>query len=123
MRHDILATGLVALAVADYWQRLGIEVEPVPIPQQRANEREYRATFPAFELLQNPNDLKGLIRYDGSRSPLPENNYQVVGNYSRYMNPELDALIDKYFVTISPAERVQTVGRIVHHTTDQVTLI
>jgi peptide/nickel transport system substrate-binding protein len=111
------------LSVTDYWRRLGIAVEPVAIPQQRANEREYRATFPGFELLQNPNDLKGLIRYTSSRSPLPENNYQVVGNYSRYMNPELDALIDSYYVTIPRAERTRLVGRIVHHTTDQVTLL
>jgi hypothetical protein len=39
------------------------------------------------------------------------------------MNPELDALIERYFLTIPAAERTRTVGQIVHHTTDQVTLI
>src|SRR5262249_31556486 len=38
------------LSVADYWQRIGIGVETVPIPLQRQNDREYRATIPGFDL-------------------------------------------------------------------------
>jgi peptide/nickel transport system substrate-binding protein len=32
--------------VADYWQRLGLAVEPLVVPVQRTNDREYRATRP-----------------------------------------------------------------------------
>ncbi len=111
------------LTVADYWQRLGVTVEQVAIPQQRANEREYRTTFPGFELLQNPNDLRGVNRYQSNRAALPENNFQVFGNNSRYMKAELDALIDRYYVTIPKPERTRVVGQIVRHTTDQVTML
>ncbi len=108
------------LAVSDYWRSIGIEIENVAIPQQRANEREYRTTFPAVELLQNPNDLMGVSRWHSTRTALPENNYQVFGNNARYMNAELDVLLDRYYATIPRPERTQVVGQMVHHITDQV---
>lgn len=39
---------------------------------------------------------------------------------TNYMSPELDALIDRYLVTIPRGERMQVAGQIVHHLTDQV---
>lgn len=36
------------------------------------------------------------------------------------MNPELDALLDSYFVTIPLQERVGVLGQIIHHISDQV---
>jgi ABC-type transport system substrate-binding protein len=111
------------LSVADYWQRIGIEVETVPIPLQRQNDREYRATIPGFDLAGGGGgDLSYLERLQSKQAPVPENNY-VGRNKVRYMNPELDGLIDRLFVTIPWEPRMQVLSQIVHHISDQVVII
>jgi peptide/nickel transport system substrate-binding protein len=110
------------LAVAGYWQRFGIETEPVVIPPQRAQDREYRATFPGYEVVQQPNDLDVLGEFlHSSQAPTPENNFRAPSprNRSRYQNPEYDALLDRYLATIPPAERLPVLGQIMHHLTDR----
>jgi peptide/nickel transport system substrate-binding protein len=109
-------------AVADQWQRLGVPVEQVPVPIQRMQDREYRAQFPGFELVENPNGttMRDMIRFHSSQAPLPENGFRQIGNYARYQNPELDGLLDRYFTTIPPRERLETLGGIVHHLTENL---
>lgn len=111
-------------AIADEWQRSGVGVEPIVIPRQRADDREYRATRPAFELVRQPNDLSegALMRLHGSEAALPANNYRG-GNRIRYMNPELDALIERYLVTIPIPERMQVVRQMVQHISDQLPIL
>ncbi len=108
-----------ATAVADYWRRVGVVPELAPISPQRATDREYRATFPAIELLGQSGILEALtnLRYDDTA--LPENNF-VGKNRARYRNRDLDGLIADYFKTIPKSERARFVGGIVHHMTDQV---
>jgi peptide/nickel transport system substrate-binding protein len=102
-------------AIADSWQRLGVGVDQVVVPTQRQNDFEYRATYPAFEVLVGtPNDLDGIGGFHSSKARLPENNF-VGSTHSRYMNPELDSLIDRYFVTIPTQERMQLLGGIMSH--------
>ncbi len=110
------------LAVTDYWQRVGIVVDPVIIPIQRQRDREYRSQFPAFELLQQGNDLGSLVVLHGRETPLPETNWNG-RNKARYRNPDFDALIDRYFVTIDRKERMEVLGEIIHHTTDQLNVM
>lgn len=110
-------------AVADYWRRVGVPTEPVSIPAARTRDNEYRATFPGFQIFQNPNDLNGLIRFHSSRAALPENNFRILDNHSRYLNPQLDALIQQFFSTIPRAERVSILGQIVHHISDQLNVM
>lgn len=101
--------------VADAWKRLGVDVETVMIPVQAQRDPAYRATFPAFELLNGPpNGEEGLAGLHGSRARLPENNF-IGSNYPRYQNPEFDALLDRYFVTIPLQERIQVLGQIIRH--------
>jgi peptide/nickel transport system substrate-binding protein len=103
------------LAVADYWQRVGVAVDQQLIPAQRLRDAAFRATFPAFELLNGPpSGEEGLAGLHSSRTRLPENNF-TGSNYSRYMNPEFDALLDRYFVTIPKQERIQVLGEIIRH--------
>lgn len=111
------------LATADYWQRVGVAVDAATIGPQRVNDREYRATRPAFEMGQVPDGMKGLRRAHSSETALPENNFSKVNNVSRYMSRELDGLLDRFFSTIPMRERLQLLGQILNHTTDQVTLI
>ena len=39
------------------------------------------------------------------------------------MNPEFDALIDTYLTTIPAAPRMQVLGQIVHHISDQLNVM
>jgi hypothetical protein len=86
------------------------------VPRQRADDREYRATRPGFELVRQPMDPN---RYYSNEAPLPENNFR--GNSrTRIRSAELDALIDRYFTTIPRAERMQALADFVHQLTDQL---
>lgn len=107
------------LAAADFWQRVGVVGEPLVTPAQLARDREYRATYSGFELAQQPNELDSLDRYHSSKTPLPENGH-VGANRARYRNPDFDALLDRYVTTIPRRERLEVVGQIIHHITDQV---
>ena len=82
-------------------------------------DNEYLFTFPAFYLQRYTSDVSGLKNLHSSRTPLPENNFRS-GNTARYMNPDLDALLDRYFVTIPKAERLQVLGQILFHIADQL---
>jgi peptide/nickel transport system substrate-binding protein len=107
------------LAVADYWQRIGVAVNPVEDPESRRRDVEHRATFPGFDTVGGASGVDSFKFYRSSEARLPQNGY-VGRSVSNYMNPELDVLIDRYQVTIPPTERMQVAGQIVHHLTDQV---
>jgi peptide/nickel transport system substrate-binding protein len=106
-------------AVADYWQRAGVAVDPVVIPAARQGDLPYRGTYPGFQLFNQPNNVSSLPYWHGSQAPIPERNF-VGNNYARYMSPELDALLDRYFVTIPKRERGQVLGEIIRLVTGQL---
>ncbi len=107
--------------VADYWKLAGVDTEPMVMPEQRRNQdREWVQNFPGFLMYRQPNaPSEWVTRLHSTQTPLPENNY-FGRNHSRYMNADLDGLIDKFYRTIPKAERMQLLGQIVHHTTDQL---
>jgi peptide/nickel transport system substrate-binding protein len=109
-------------AVAAFWEGIGVAVEQVPIPRQLTQDREYRAQFPAFELVGTGNGLlpREVRRFHSSSIPLPENGFRVAGNNSRYNNADLDRLIDRYVTTVPLRERMQALAGIVQHQTDQL---
>lgn len=109
-------------SVADYWQRIGVSAEPIVVPTQRWNDREYVAAFPAFRLNRQGSTLSFLKNQHSSQTPLPENSF-VGQNYSRYRTGEYDTLIDKFFMTVPRQERLQVLGQIVRQMTDQVLLV
>ncbi len=117
VRHDLYEKSL--LAVGDYLQRVGIGSEPNIVPAARVNDREYRATFPAFEVIENPNNFDALTRLRMSETPLPENRF-TGRNRVRYVDTAFDALVDRYFATIPNRERVQPAAQIMHFMTDQL---
>ena len=106
-------------AVADQWRRAGVTVDEVVVPNQRVPDREYRHTRPGFEVLGLNNDPDNFQIFHSSRTPLPANAFNGL-NRSRYMNPEYDALVDRYFETIPRPERIQVERDIVHHLSDQL---
>jgi len=107
-------------ATADDWQRLGIDVERYLVPPQRASDAEFRATFPAFDLKGQAGTFDYAPSFHSRGIGLPENNFLVSGNNARYSNPDLDLLIERYYVTIPLGERMQVAGDVVHHLSDQV---
>jgi peptide/nickel transport system substrate-binding protein len=107
------------LSIADYWKQAGIGAATEIIPRQRSNDREYRNTRPAFELVRQPADLD---RFVSAEVPLPSNNF-TGNNRTRYQSAELDSLIEKYFVTIPEHERNQTLAAVVHHMTDNLVVM
>jgi peptide/nickel transport system substrate-binding protein len=112
------------LSVSDYWQRLGIDVERLTTASADQVEREPRANYPGFEIVRQPNDLyvASVLRYHGNQSPLPENNYAGT-NRTRYRSSEYDALLDKYAATIPQPERLQVLGQILNHMSDQLNIM
>jgi ABC-type transport system substrate-binding protein len=109
-------------AVADYWQRVGVATEPIIIPIQRQRDREYRATFSAFTLQGGSSGVPAIKNSLGSQARLPETNF-TGSNYSRYQNPEFDAMIERFLGTIPRAERMQALRAVVAHMTDQLTMM
>ncbi|MPZ14023.1 MAG: hypothetical protein GEU73_06300 [Chloroflexi bacterium] len=110
-------------SINDDLQQVGVTVDPVIIPRQRASDQEYRATFPAFELTRNPNDVRGMRSIHSRNTALPENNFRVTGNRTRYVNPDFDGLIDRFFMTIPKQERLPILGQILHHLSDQAVIM
>jgi peptide/nickel transport system substrate-binding protein len=105
--------------VADYWQRVGVQVDPMVIPPQRISDRPFRAQFPALEVIGQPNTIKALSRLRLGQTPLPEGNFAGV-NRARYMNPDFEAMLERFFTTIPLGERGRALAQIVHHMTDQL---
>jgi ABC-type transport system substrate-binding protein len=101
-------------AVADSWQKLGVDIERHLVVPQRAGDAEYRATYPAFDLKRQAGTMDYATSFHTRGIALPENNFLVSGNNSRYSRPEMDAAIDKYFTTIPWNERMEVGKQIVN---------
>jgi ABC-type transport system substrate-binding protein len=116
------ANNKTMLAVADFFQQVGVAADPVLIPVPRLSDAEYRATYPGLELVNQPHGVEGIENLLHSRAaPLPERNYQAAGsnkNRGQYVNPEYDALMDRYLTTIPPAERMGLLSQLVQHQTE-----
>lgn len=110
----------IVAAVVDYWRQNGVDTEQVNIPVQRQNDREYRATFPAFEMPGGNNDLtpEEIMRHHSSATPLPENRFTVMGNFSRHRSPELDSYLEQFITTIPRTERLQALARVARYESD-----
>jgi peptide/nickel transport system substrate-binding protein len=110
----------IVSAVVDHWRQVGVDAEQVNIPPQRMTDREYRATFPAFEMPGGNNDLspEEIMRHHSSATPLPENRFAVTGNYARHRSAELDSYIEQYVTTIPQMERLQALARIARYESD-----
>jgi len=109
--------------IADSWQRIGLGgTTAVRATGRLGQDPEAQATFPGFMIQNSASGVPGLRRLHSANVRLPENSFQVGGseNVSRYMNPELDGLIDAYFRTIPLADRIAVMGRILRHVAEQL---
>jgi peptide/nickel transport system substrate-binding protein len=120
---DVDATVKSVAAVSDYLRRLGMTMNEVVIPTQRAGDRPYRATTPGLEILRGPTGEDTFAALVSARTPLPENNYLVTGNYPRYVNEQWDALINRFFSTIPMDQRMQALSDLVYWEQDQLPIM
>ncbi len=107
------------LVVADYWQGVGVSVNVVDDPPNRRGDNEYRAMYPGFDMSRGNAGTEAFRTFHSSDARGAHNRY-IGQNVPNYVNPELDALIDRFYVTIPRDERLRVAGDIVHHLTDQV---
>lgn len=110
------------LATADNWEKLGVGVDQVHFAAQQANDREWRSTRPGFEVVRQPGGVATFLRYTSSAVPLPENRFSGE-NRTRYANPELDGLIQRFQTTIPMDERMRYATQIINHLSDQVVIM
>lgn len=108
------------LSVAEYWKRIGLAVEPFVLNQSQRDDREFRATFPGFDVYRGPVDTRGLAALHSSRVSLSENRFLSSGNQGRYVSPAFDALIEKHSMTIPIRERVDLIGQMVYRVADEL---
>jgi peptide/nickel transport system substrate-binding protein len=105
------------------WERIGVPTELVTVPLARNQDREYRSTRPSFHLVGGPQGLEGIPRlFHSSEIPSPRTRW-AGNNASRWANPEMDALVERYLVTIPERDRMQIVGEIMRLVADQLPLI
>lgn len=108
-------------AWANYWQQIGLSTSTLRETPRLAQDLEAKASFPGFSVELTPRDVSGLRQLHSSRARLPENAFQASPvNVSRYMNSQLDNLIDSYFRTIPEPERIVVLGRIIRHIAEQL---
>ena len=113
--HDLREK--IQQVIADEWGRVGLVGQPLVVPEQRVNDREYQSNFPGFYFRFAPPDQ--IIDWRSREAPVAENNY-VGRNTMRYRSSEFDTLVERYVSTIPRAERLAALGAIVQHTTDQL---
>ncbi len=107
-----------AFSVEDYWRHIGVGVEMDVVPVQLAQDVQYRATFPGFSVQRQPSDVDSIFKLHSSEARLASRGYRGQNN-ARYMNPEMDALVERYQITVPIPERIQVIGQIVHKVTDE----
>jgi ABC-type transport system substrate-binding protein len=110
------------LATADYWKRLGVDVETETISAQAQTDLALRSNFPGFSTnrIGGPTDF--LTTFHSREARVAENRYRGT-NRPRYMNPVYDELADRYAVTISYADRMETARQLAHIISDQVVFL
>jgi peptide/nickel transport system substrate-binding protein len=109
----------LVFSTADSWQRVGVGTETYIVPRQAASDRELRSTYPGFDLVRQPFEP---LRLHSAEAPLPTNRWSG-SNRGRYMNSELDALIDRYYVTIAPQERIQVLRQMLRQISEQAVVL
>lgn len=105
--------------MAEDWKQIGVPTDTYVIPTQQASDREYRATFPGVQLLNQHTVPQNFHSKD---IPTAQNRYVGI-NRNRITDAQLDSLIDRYFITVPVDERMQVLGRFINRMTDRVITI
>ena len=87
-----------------------------------AGGRPDRWAYTGFDLVNQSHGVDGITNVlHSSAAPLPERNYMAPAaarNRGSYVNPEYDAVMDRYLTTIPMGERMQALAQLVRWQTD-----
>ena len=86
--------------IADYWRKVGLDVEEVVVPPAQSSNLEYRASYAGWEITSNT--------YPTLKGPGASAQTRWVGNRPGYDDPRLNALINTFQSSISEREQFQT---------------
>lgn len=112
-----------AVVISDYFKQAGIDSYPFLVPDAQRSDRELVAQFPGVGVWRGGNDPVASFATMHSRNALVAPPWRGGSNRSRYMNPELDALIDRFMVAVSEKDRLPLIGQIMRHTTEQLNVM
>jgi len=99
-----------------------VGVELHTITPGRQSDREYRATFPAFDTSRGNNSPETFKTFLSSEARVAETRY-AGQNYPSYQSTELDGMINRYLVAIPMGERMEAGRQVVRHLSDQVVVM
>jgi peptide/nickel transport system substrate-binding protein len=95
-------------AIADFWRRVGLEVEEVSIPPAFTRNNEYRASYPGWETTANYADsILGRLKDPNG----PETRW-AGSNRAGYDDPRALPLVEAYYRSMSPQEQLQSMKAI-----------
>jgi len=103
-------------AVAGLWRAIGIEVDELIVPPAFTSNREYRSTYPGWELSSGSYISK-------LRGPPATTESRWVGGRAGYDDPRLDSLIHTLENTISVREQFQAMRSIGEYVAAEVPLL
>ncbi|HEY3118256.1 MAG TPA: ABC transporter substrate-binding protein [Chloroflexota bacterium] len=106
----------IVFSTGDYWKRIGVDVNTFIVPRQQSSDREFRATYPGFDLVRQPFDP---VRWLSTQAAVSSNNF-IGENRTRFQNPELDAAINGWFTTIPMPGRLEHLRTILRILSDQL---
>ena len=107
-------------AVLDSFRSIGITPDAEVVTAQRQRDLAYRANFKSFSLQSGiSSSADGVSALLAREARTAEINY-TGRNYTRYSNPAVDALVDRYYTTIPLDERMQVLTQIIRHTTENL---
>lgn len=110
------------LAVQNNWRQVGVRTKVDVMPRQLSQDREHRATKPAFEVSAGTNALVNLANMHSRTIPLPENSFRG-NNFSRHADPELDRLIDRYYLTVPRGDQVELLAQIMQRSSEELNIM
>ncbi len=93
----------IATVAANQWKALGVDTSVATVPPALIGNRQYESSYPGL-FVTNVNKEQFWAqnfagRYDSRYVPGPGNNYNA-GNRGAYVNPKIDTIYDRIYVTL-----------------------
>jgi peptide/nickel transport system substrate-binding protein len=99
-----------ATVVAEYWRQVGVAVKETVLNRAASVDRQARAGYSGVELMAAAPSVAMLeSRLSAANIPTAETQW-LGGNRGHYVNPQFDALLERYWVTLDARDR-ETIER------------